>query len=188
MTKEEGAFTMSYREQEYREIITKAVCGKGRKLTKTTDYVLPGHRPSSVLGCWIINHKYHAKKKNKDTVEIHGSYDINVWYSFHENTKTEVVSEKINYCDEVVLSHRDEHCFNDHYDVIAKVLQQPNCLQCKIEEKGNKIAVEVEREFLVKVIGETKVNVRVEPFSQVRYEDDHYKDENRSDFIKGKRR
>ena len=45
----------------------------------------------------------------------------------------------------------------------VKVIQQPNCLQCKIEEQGNRIAVEVEREFDVKVIGETKVNVKVDP-------------------------
>ena len=162
MTKEEVYGTMTFLDNDYREIITKAVCGRGRRLVKTTNYVTPSHKPTSILGCWVINHLYHAKKKSKDIVEVHGTYDINIWYSFNDNTKTEVVSEKINYCDEIELNKRDEHSFSEDEEVIAKVIQQPNCLQCKIEEQGNKIAVEVEREFVVKVIGETKVKVRVE--------------------------
>ncbi|HZW68666.1 MAG TPA: outer spore coat protein CotE [Pseudogracilibacillus sp.] len=179
---------MSYREYDYREIITKAVCGKGRKRTKDTHYVLPAHRPSSILGCWIINHIYEAKKKHKDCVEIHGSYDVNIWYSFDDNSRTEVVSETVEYCDEIVLSERDQHCLGDAYDVVAKVIQQPNCLQCNIEKKGNKIAVEAEREFIVTIIGETKVNVKVEPIHHVHYEDDSYKENNHEHYSKGKRR
>jgi len=74
-------------------------------------------------------------------------------------------------------------------------LQQPNCLQCKIEQKGNKIAVEVEREFVVKLIGETKVNVKV---SHSHHKEHHHKkhgrfddgseDNVKADFVKGKRR
>lgn len=196
MTKEEVYVTMTFHDNDYREIITKAVCGRGRKLTKTTNYVTPSHKPSSILGCWVINHIYHAKKKSANIVEVHGTYDINIWYSFNDNTKTEVVSEKVDYCDEVELSSKDEHCLHDDYEVIAKVIQQPNCLQCKIEKHGNKIAVEVEREFVVKVIGETKINVKVSP---THHKDDHHKkhdkheehdwkDDKREDFIKGKRR
>jgi len=162
---------MAFLDNDYREIITNAVCGRGRRLIKTTKYVTHSHKPTSSLGCWVINHLYHAKKKSKDVVEVNGKYYINIWYSFNENTKTEVVSEKIDYCDEIALNKRDENCFNDDEEVIAKVIQQPNCLQCKIEEQGNKIAVEVEREFVVKVIGETKVKVRVEPV----HHSDHHK-------------
>lgn len=196
MTKEEVCVTMTFLDNDYREIITKAVCGRGRKLTKSMNHVSPSHKPSSILGCWVINHIYHAKKKCTDIVEVHGTYDINIWYSFNDNTKTEVVSEKVNYCDEVKLSSRDEQCLHDDYEVIAKVIQQPNCLQCKIEKQGNRIAVEVEREFVVKVIGETKVNVKVSPTHQSdehdhkhgRPKDDDRKDDVRGDFIKGKRR
>ena len=180
---------MTFLDNDYREIITKAVCGRGRRLTKTTNYVTPSHKPTSILGCWVINHLYHAKKKSRDVVEVHGTYDINIWYSFNDNTKTEVVSEKVNYCDEITLDKRDENCFNDDEEVIAKVIQQPNCLQCKIEKHGNKIAVEVEREFVVKVIGETKVKVRVEPV----HHSDHHGDKGshegkKHEYTKGKSR
>lgn len=165
---------MSYLDQEYREIITKAVCGKGRKFTKEDHTVLSAHRPTSILGCWVINHLYNAKIKTKDTVEINGSYDVNIWYSYNDNTKTEVVTERVTYCDKVPLSIKDEHCLNDDFDVIAKVVQQPNCLECKIVKKGNKIEVEVEREFIVKIIGETKVYVKVSSHDHHKHSDDDW--------------
>lgn len=154
---------MTYLDQEYREIITKAVCGKGRKFTKEDHLITPSHRPSSILGCWVINHLYNAKIKSKNTVEVTGSYDINIWYSYNDNTKTEVITERVTYCDRVPLTKKDSHCLNDEFDVIAKVVQQPNCLECNIVKHGNKVAVEIEREFIVKIIGETKVYVKVDP-------------------------
>jgi spore coat protein E len=149
--------------KDYREIITKAVIGKGRKFTKESHTVTPPNRPSSILGCWVINHLYHAKMKSEDSVEINGSYEINIWYSFNDNTKTQVVTEKVNYRDIVPLKIKDENHLDDGFDVIAKVLQQPNCLECKIDKKGNKVLVEVEREFVVQVIGDTKLLVKVDP-------------------------
>ncbi|GAE91536.1 outer spore coat protein E [Gracilibacillus boraciitolerans JCM 21714] len=158
---------MSFLDQQYREIITKAVIGKGRKFKQETNTITPPHRPSSILGCWIINHNYHAKLVKKDTVEISGHYDVNVWYAFNDNTKTEVVTERVEYCDYIPLSIRDKHHIGDDCEVLAKVIQQPNCLECSIETKGNKIKVDVEREFLVEVIGETKICVKVDPKGKV---------------------
>ncbi|MEQ6375408.1 outer spore coat protein CotE [Bacillaceae bacterium S4-13-58] len=153
---------MSLFDQEYREIITKAVCGKGRKFSQETHTLTPLHRPSSILGCWIINHIYKAKKKG-NYVEISGTYEANVWYSYNDNTKTEVVTEKIPYVDKVKLSVKDKNTINDELEVVANVIQQPNCLECNISHEGHKIEVEVEREFVVEVIGETKVVVKVNP-------------------------
>ncbi|KGX93094.1 spore coat protein [Pontibacillus halophilus JSM 076056 = DSM 19796] len=162
---------MSFFDQEYREIITKAVCGKGRKFTQSTHTVTPSHRPTSILGCWVINHIYNAKKKG-DFVEVSGSYDINVWYSYNDNTKTEVVTERVTYSDKVHLSIKDEHCVDENCEVIARVVQQPNCLEARIAHQGHKIVVEVEREFIVEVIGETKICVKVDPDGCVHEEDD----------------
>lgn len=43
-----------------REIITKAICGKGRKFSTVTHTVTPPNGPTSILGAWIINHQYEA--------------------------------------------------------------------------------------------------------------------------------
>jgi spore coat protein E len=146
----------------YREIITKAVVGKGRKYTKSTHTIGPTHNPTSILGCWVINHVYKAKRAG-EYVEVYGSYDVNIWYSHDDNTKTEVVTETMSYKDEVRLRFKDDESFGDDYEIIARVIQHPNCLEAVISPNGNKIVVQVEREFVVEVVGETKVCVMVDP-------------------------
>ncbi|OCA89270.1 spore coat protein [Bacillus sp. FJAT-27225] len=146
---------------EYREIITKAVVAKGQKFTQSQHTICPAHNPTSILGCWIINHKYEAKKAGK-TVEIHGSYDCNVWYSYNDNTKTDVATDRVRYKDVIKLKYRDKHVLDDD-SIIAKVLQQPNCCEASISSDGTKIIVHVEREIAVEVVGETKICVAVNP-------------------------
>lgn len=157
---------------DYREIITKAVVAKGRKFTQSNHTICPAHNPSSILGCWIINHKYEAEKSGKK-VEIKGFYDINVWYSYKDNTQTEVVTERVNYHDTIKLKYRDPDCLDDQ-DVIAKVLQQPNCVEAVISPKGNNIIVTVEREFLVEVVGETKVCIELHSKDFLKDDDDNW--------------
>lgn len=155
---------------EYREIITKAVVAKGRKFTQSTHTISPSQKPTSILGGWIINHKYDAEKVGK-TVEIEGTFDINVWYSYADNTKTEVVTERVKYVDIIKLRYKDKNFLDDEHEVIAKVLQQPNCLEVTISPNGNKIMVQAEREFIAEVVGETKIVVEVD--SSWKEKDDH---------------
>ncbi|RYM05640.1 outer spore coat protein CotE [Sporolactobacillus sp. THM7-7] len=163
-------------EKEYREIITKAVCGKGKKFSQSAHTVTPTHKPSNILGCWVINHKYKAQYQ-KDAVIVEGTYDINTWYSFNSNTRTEVVCETVGYRDRVPLSLRDKQVISDDMDVSCRPLQEPNCLEAKISPKGNKIVAQVEREFLVEVIGETKVKVQVEDNGLIEAEEEWDDDE-----------
>ena len=41
----------------FKEIVTKAVVGKGKKATTQKYTIVPDQTPNTVLGCWIINHK-----------------------------------------------------------------------------------------------------------------------------------
>ncbi|WP_077615799.1 outer spore coat protein CotE [Caenibacillus caldisaponilyticus] len=148
-------------EKNYREIITKAVCGKGKKFSQSAHTISPLHKPSSILGCWVINHKFRTTYQ-KDVVVVEGSYDINVWYSYNNNTKTEVVSESVTYRDEIALTIKDKKVISDRLEVYARTLQEPNSLEANVSPNGNKIVVQVEREFIVEVIGETKVRVTVD--------------------------
>lgn len=147
---------------EYREIITKAVVGKGRKYTKSTHTVSPKNVPTSVLGCWVINHEYKARKAG-NAVEVYGTYDINLWYSYEDNTKTEVKTEKVTYKDEIKVRYRDSDFSNDKTEIIARVIQHPNCLEAVISPNGSKNIITVEREFMVEVVGETLICVQVNP-------------------------
>ncbi|KMK77295.1 outer spore coat protein CotE [Alkalihalobacillus pseudalcaliphilus] len=158
---------MAQNDFNYREIITKAVCGRGRKFSEATHHIKPTNRPTSILGCWVINHKYDAAQKGEN-VEVTGSYDINVWFSYANNTKTEVVSQTVTFTDIIELTERDQNVLSTNMEVLAEAIQQPNTLEATIAEDGNRVAVQVEREFLVECIGETKISVACNPDGVIR--------------------
>lgn len=154
-----------------REIIAKTVVAKGRKATTSKHTIRPSLAPTSILGCWIINHSYKAEKVGKN-VEITGQFDINCWYSCNNNTKTDVATERVKYKDVIKLKYRDDEVLSDQ-ECVARVLQQPNTVEATISQNGNHIIVTAEREFLVELIGETKLIVAL---ADAEVDDDDFDD------------
>lgn len=152
--------SIANRDAHCREIICKAVCGKGRKFSQVTHTVTPPHTPSSILGAWIINHEYEAVKSG-DGVEVVGTYDINIWYSYDKNRKTDVAKETISYADLVPLSYVDPKHRASTVEVSAVATQDPNCVEANVSSTGDGVVIRVEREFQVEMIAETKVCVVV---------------------------
>nr|WP_199168371.1 MULTISPECIES: outer spore coat protein CotE [unclassified Sporosarcina] len=144
-----------------RQIVTKAVIAKGKHRSETTELLKPPNRPSSILGCWVINHTQQAKKVGAH-VEVTGSFDVNVWYSHHDHSKTSVFTESIPYKDKIALHYRDEPT-SAKEETIVTVLQHPNCTEASISECGQNFSISIERELLVEMIGETKVSVTIHP-------------------------
>ena len=91
----------------YREIVTKAVVSKGKKLFTTTNTVNVNNNPSTILGCWVINHNFSGTKSNNQIV-INGSYDVNIWYSHDNDTKTEVLKETNTYREVINMRDRED--------------------------------------------------------------------------------
>jgi spore coat protein E len=147
---------------QYREIITKAICGKGRKFSHVSHTVTPSHAPSSILGAWIINNQYEAVKSG-ESVEVVGTYDINIWYSYDKNTKTDVAKQTVSYVDAVPLSYLDKKHKPATAEVSAVATQEPNCVEAGISSNGSSVIIRVEREFQTELIAETKVWVVVNP-------------------------
>ncbi|MDB5054768.1 MAG: spore coat protein [Bacilli bacterium] len=143
-----------------REIITKAVCGKGRKFSQVSHTVTPSHAPTSILGAWIINNQYETAKSS-DGVEVLGTYDINIWYSYDKNTKTDVAKETISYVDVVPLTYLDKKHKEATAEVSAEATQEPNCVEASVSSQGESVIIRVEREFEVEMIAETKVCIVV---------------------------
>jgi len=150
------------RQLRCREILTKAVCGKGRKFSTSTHTVTPPQRPSSILGAWVINTKYEAVKSG-DGVEVIGTYDINIWYSYNKNSQTEVAKESVHFVENVPLYYLDPKHRASTSEVYAEAVQEPNCIEANISPNGESVIVRVEREFIVEMIAETKVSVAVVP-------------------------
>ena len=138
----------------YKEIVTKAVIGKGKKKYHNKYQITVEQKPTTILGCWIINHNFLAKEIDKKII-INGSFDVNVWYYYDNDTKTTVVTKKIDYIEEEKLNVGNENVVNK--DVIVRSLKQPTCISAK--EDGNVINLEIEKELGLEIIGDTKVKI-----------------------------
>lgn len=142
----------------YKEIVTKAVIGKGKKHYKNTYTINIDNVPNTVLGCWIINHKFEGVQENNKIV-INGSFDVNLWYSYDNDTKTTVITKTINY-KEIVSVNEKEKPDTDIKDIIVRSLKQPTCISAKEGDKN--INIEIEKELGVEIVGDTKVKIAIE--------------------------
>ena len=142
----------------YKEIVTKAVIGKGKKYYKDTYKIDTENEPSTVLGCWVINHKSKGAEVGNKIV-INGSFDVNIWYSYNNDTKTTVITKKIKYSEDVNVRQKED-TDSSTKDIIVRSLKQPNCVSAS--EDGNSIVIEIEKELGIEIVGDTKIKVAIE--------------------------
>ena len=143
----------------YKEIVTKAVIGKGKKTTKEEYSIKPENKPDTVLGCWITNHEFKGALLKEDII-INGSFDINVWYSYDDNKKTGVVSNSYNYKNKMNVNISANARLNNETEVIVNALSDPSVLDVRID--GDDILFETSKEMGVEVVGNTKIKVSAE--------------------------
>lgn len=143
---------------EIREIVTKAIVAKGKKSISLSHLIDTKVKPYSILGCWIINHHYSANKED-DIVYITGSFDINIWYSTDNNTKTDVIRETVEYKKDIKTKQIVADYLEHSDDVLIKILKQPTATNAKIYD--GKIDIDVTFDILAEVLGETKMQVTV---------------------------
>jgi len=143
----------------YKEIVTKAVIGKGKKYFKNNYTIKSETIPTTILGCWVINHNFKGYKSG-DKIGVDGSYDINIWYSYDGDSKTAVVSKKIDYNDLFNLKLKENGDSNDT-DIIVRTLSQPNCTKVNILDDNN-INFDIEKELGVEIVGEKKIKIAIE--------------------------
>ena len=143
----------------FKEIVTKAVIGKGKKLFKDNYSLEVENAPTTILGCWVINHKFKGYKTN-DKIGVSGTYDVNIWYSYDNDSKTTVVNKNISYYDLFNVRLKESADLSSDTDIIVRTLKQPNCLGVNINNKT--ISFDIEKELGVEVVGETKVKIAIE--------------------------
>ncbi len=146
---------MSY----FKEIVTKAVIGKGKKTTNLEHIIETEDNINTVLGCWVINHTFNGIN-NSGKVLVNGSYDINIWYSYDNNTKTNVLVKRFNYQDTMNVKIKENGDFSNSSDIIVRSLNQPSVTDVSVD--GSVIKLSVHKEMGVEIVGDTKVRVSVE--------------------------
>ena len=142
----------------YKEIVTKTVIGKGKKYFKNKYSVQSDVKASTILGCWIINHKFNGYVQG-DNVKVDGSFDINIWYSYDGDTKTNVINKKIKYDDLINIKTKLDVDL-DNSQIIVRALKQPSCSNVQIN--NNEIDFDIEKELGIEVVGDQKVKIMVE--------------------------
>ena len=144
----------------FKEIVTKAIVGKGKKYFKNNYTITAEAKPTTVLGCWVINHKFKGYKSG-DKIGVDGSYDVNIWYSYEDDSKTTVVNKKIDYNDLFNLKVKDNADLSSDTDIIVRTLKQPNCTKVNIQDDGS-INFDIEKELGVEIVGEKKMKIAIE--------------------------
>lgn len=140
----------------YKEIVTKTIVGKGKK-TFINDYKLTTEeKPDTILGCWIINHHFRGTN-NKNEVTVNGSFDINVWYSYDNDTKTTVSTRNFNYNELLRLRVKDYDSLTNNNEIIVRSLKQPTVQDVKIV--NGEVNLTVNKELGVEIVGESKVKI-----------------------------
>jgi len=143
----------------YKEIVTKAVIGKAKKTTTSSFSLTPNERPDTVLGCWVINHTFRGKS-NQGLIEILGEFDVNVWYSYDNDTKTTVSTSRFQYNDRMNIHLKDSNVLTDSSEIIVRSLKQPTVTNVNID--SGVVKLDIEKELGVEVVGNTKLRVPVE--------------------------
>lgn len=143
----------------YKEIVTKAVVGKAKKSSVSKFVVSPEESPDTILGCWVINHTFEGKNNN-GIVSITGAFDVNVWYSYNNDTKTAVTTKRFNYEDKMNIRLKDGARLNDASEIIVRSLNQPTVTDVKINNEV--VNLSIEKELGVEVVGNTMIKVSVE--------------------------
>ena len=143
----------------YKEIVTKAIIGKGKKSFKNTYTIDVEEIPDTILGCWVINHNFEGYKQG-DKVGVKGNFDINIWYSYDNNKKTTVANKNIEYNDTFNITLKNNNDDYNDTDIIVRSLYQPNC--SNVDINGNTIKFSIDKELGIEIVGETKVKIAIE--------------------------
>ena len=150
-----------------REIVTKAVIAKGKKIIKLDININDIEDIDAILGCLVINHRFNASL-NEEKVNVNGIFEINIWYSSCGRQETRICKEVVKYNEDIktrqIIDDVDEDC----RDVIVRVVQQPTCTDAVINDNSINVCVIIE--VIAEVIGETTMIVNVYPREEIKEE------------------
>ena len=143
----------------FKEIVTKAVIGKAKKTSKTVCEITPEITPDTILGCWVINHEFSGLNSGGN-VKVNGSFDVNVWYSYDNNTKTSVITDRFSYNETMNMTLKDNSKLTNNSEIIVRSLKQPTVTDVNID--NGVVKMNVEKELGIEIVGDTMVKVSVE--------------------------
>ncbi|WP_418790440.1 outer spore coat protein CotE [Phosphitispora sp. TUW77] len=152
-----------------REIITKAVCGKGiNKYLRSIDLEIPiRHKTIQVLGNFVSNSAIDEatvvdKPFQGKTVQVKGHYDVHVWYAYDQETCA--AKNTVTFMEFIPLDILGKKIISNQ-QASAKIIEKPRCRKAYVKNLGERtiIRLEIEQLLAAELLGLTKVKVGVLP-------------------------
>lgn len=144
----------------YREIVTKAVIGKGKIADSGEVVIKTDNIVSKVLGCWIINH-YCVSVLENSKVVAKGRYDLHIWYGINGDSDTCIHKQTVDYIQDFELNMKSGESLTSSNELNVTCVKYPTCSGLQLNEEGT-INIKVDKELSLDVIGETKLKVQVD--------------------------
>lgn len=142
----------------YKEIVTKAIIEKCKKTFRDNYEFLTTNVIDTVLGCWVINSKIEGNIVNQK-LKLLGSFDVNIWYSYDNNTKTAVEVMNVNYSEDIDIKLDEEVINKPDTTVNLTFIKNPTVVDVNLD--NNKVKYEVEKEIGIEIIGDTKIKIQI---------------------------
>ena len=144
---------------DIREIVTKAVIGKGKRKFEMSVRMPQVSSPvGRVLGTFITNHRMDAKQSD-DLIEVTGVCDLHVWYAHEHDAESEIVRLTVTYGDLIELTESLRPHLLETDEIAAEELIAPHPIDVWLD--AGVVVVEMAFEVGVEVIGETKMRVAI---------------------------
>ena len=165
---------------EIREIVTRAVVSKGKKVIRLNAIVPIEESVDKILGCYVTNNEVNVVL-NDNKVMVTGSFEINVWYLNNNSVTTNVTKTNLSYEETIKVRQIICDTIGNNLEVVTCILQEPTCTNAEICSDG--IKVDVLLEILAEVIGETKMMVTTFACQETNNAFDDFENEINEDFL-----
>lgn len=154
--------------RQYKEIITKAVCGNIKKFFQVNKEIRPpeGQQASQVLGYTVTEFQFAGKTSLRETIvnqetgiNISGTFEIHIWYAYNSGKCTNVIKQTLPFKEIIPITDIASDVIKP-VDATVEIIKSPECQEATITD-DNKIKVNLELGVLVEIIGETRIWVRI---------------------------
>ena len=140
-----------------REIIAKTLVGKGKLAIQEKQVIKLEENISKPLGCWIINHKYDSKKIDKN-IELNGTYDIQIWYAYDDDQKTNVFYKTITFSGVFLISWKNIKTIDDETKQKVHVIKYPTAVAMN-QMNDHEVEIVIESVYFVDVFQDSIITV-----------------------------
>ncbi len=140
-----------------REIIAKTLVGKGKLALQEKQIITLDENVSKPLGCWIINHKFETTQKGKN-IELSGTYDIQIWYAYDDDQKTNVFYKTVPFNGMFMVSWKKIKTIDDETKQKVHVIKYPTATGMN-QKSEHEVEIIIESVYFVDVFQDSILTI-----------------------------